>query len=131
MYKYYYNFLFYLSIPISFGFSQNLQDLQKMRAEYEKMMKERPSDKVSIEDNERQLDLDKALPGKAIITPYKSIMGDQDSVDLSLKHFGYDFFTRRDTISFWENLPTPANYLLGPGDELIVHIWGQTQLRQK
>ena len=50
---------------------------------------------------------------------------------LESKYFGYDFFSKRDTIPFWENLPTPANYLLGPGDELIVSLWGQTQLRSQ
>ena len=45
-------------------------------------------------------------------------------------HYGYDFFTKRDTVAFWENLPTPATYLLGPGDELIISLWGETQLRE-
>ena len=50
--------------------------------------------------------------------------------DGKLKHFGYNFFTKRDTVPFWENLPTPPNYLLGPGDELVISIWGETQLRE-
>ncbi len=50
--------------------------------------------------------------------------------DEGQKHFGYDFFTLRDTVAFWENLPTPANYQLGPGDELVVSLWGETQLRE-
>ncbi len=45
-------------------------------------------------------------------------------------YYGYDFFTKRDTVAFWENLPTPSNYLLGPGDELVISLWGATQLRQ-
>ncbi|MDB9884971.1 SLBB domain-containing protein, partial [Candidatus Marinimicrobia bacterium] len=28
------------------------------------------------------------------------------------------------------SLPSPSNYLLGPGDELIISIWGATQLRK-
>ena len=29
-----------------------------------------------------------------------------------------------------ENLPIPSNYILGPGDELVISLWGQTQLRE-
>ena len=50
--------------------------------------------------------------------------------EMDTRYFGYDYFTRRDTVAFWENLPTPANYLLGPGDELIISLWGETQLRE-
>ena len=40
-------------------------------------------------------------------------------------------FSNRETVSFWENIPVSENYLLGPGDELIISIWGETQLRKK
>ena len=53
-----------------------------------------------------------------------------DSTNLELRFFGYEFFTRRDSIAFWENLPTPSNYLIGDGDEIIISLWGETQIRQ-
>ncbi len=42
--------------------------------------------------------------------------------------FGYDFFNNRN-ISFTPNtnLATPANYQLGPGDELVISIWGAAE----
>ena len=42
--------------------------------------------------------------------------------------FGYDFFNNR-SISFIPNtnLATPANYQLGPGDELTISIWGAAE----
>ena len=49
--------------------------------------------------------------------------------DEKLKHFGYDFFTLRDSIPIWDNLPMPPSYRLGPGDEIIISLWGETQLR--
>ena len=59
------------------------------------------------------------------------ISSNKDSeLDLS-NYFGYNFFVERDTISFWENLPVPENYILGPGDEVIVSLWGETLLRNK
>ena len=52
----------------------------------------------------------------------------QNYINEISRYYGYEFF-KRDSIPFWENLPTPSNYILGPGDELIISLWGQTQLR--
>ena len=42
--------------------------------------------------------------------------------------FGRNIFTRRNlTFAPSTNLPTPANYTLGPGDEVIIDIWGTNQ----
>ena len=42
--------------------------------------------------------------------------------------FGLDFFNN-DNISFTPNinLATPKNYILGPGDELVISIWGASE----
>lgn len=44
------------------------------------------------------------------------------------KTFGFDLF-RSEKLTFTPNLniPTPANYVLGPGDELSIDLWGATQ----
>lgn len=42
--------------------------------------------------------------------------------------FGRNIFTNRDlTFAPSMNIPTPENYKLGPGDEVIVDIWGKNQ----
>ena len=43
-------------------------------------------------------------------------------------YFGYNYF--RKDISFFDNIPTPADYRLGPGDEIILSLWGETNLRK-
>lgn len=48
--------------------------------------------------------------------------------DTSLTYFGYNIFTQRDSIVFWQKLPVPDNYILGPGDEIQISLWGETQL---
>ena len=48
--------------------------------------------------------------------------------DTSLSYFGYDIFTSRDSIAFWQNLPAPENYILGSQDEIEISVWGETQL---
>ena len=46
--------------------------------------------------------------------------------------FGYDFFSNPN-ISFTPNLnlATPANYMLGPGDEILIDIWGAAENNYK
>lgn len=42
--------------------------------------------------------------------------------------FGYDLFNR-ENLSFEPslNIPTPTNYQLGPGDQLVIEVWGASQ----
>ena len=42
-------------------------------------------------------------------------------------YFGYNFF--EGDINFFDNTPTPPNYKLGPGDEIILSLWGETNSR--
>ena len=60
--------------------------------------------------------------------------GDLDAVSTELGEngaktvFGRNIFTSRNlTFAPSVNLPTPTNYVLGPGDEVIIDIWGTNQ----
>ena len=60
--------------------------------------------------------------------------GDIDAVSTELgengrkRVYGRDIFTSRNlTFAPSANLPTPVNYVLGPGDEVIIDIWGTNQ----
>lgn len=44
------------------------------------------------------------------------------------KFFGYDFFSNQKSISMLNNLPAPDDYVLGPGDEIVITLWGETEL---
>ena len=106
-----------------------MQDMQRLKSEYEKYQKDSNAILTPV-DNE--LDLDATAPQRAEIQPYTEFYSDgiNEILNEESKHYGYDFFTKRDSVSFWENLPTPSNYLLGPGDNLVVSLWGETQLRK-
>ena len=123
--KHYVYFLLLL-VFFSFIYPQSIQEMQKMKSEYEKLIKnsQNPSIQTPLTQQDNSIN---TLPSEIQLIPYFPKL---DSAYLSLKHFGYDFFTRRDTVPFWENLPTPSNYLLGPGDELVIYIWGETNLRE-
>ncbi len=107
--------------------AQSAQDLQQLKIDYEKF-KSQNTQKDMIAKDINVLDQNIGAPEEATIIPYTSYL--QDLKKIESKHFGYDFFTVRDTVSFWENLPIPSNYILGPGDELVISLWGQTQLRE-
>ena len=43
--------------------------------------------------------------------------------------YGQDFFSKENlTFAPNQNMPTPANYVLGPGDEIIIDVWGDSEI---
>ena len=53
----------------------------------------------------------------------------EDTLEVSESpFFGYDYFNR--DINFFDNIPTPRDFILGPGDEVILSIWGETNIRK-
>lgn len=51
-----------------------------------------------------------------------------DEINTHRKIFGHDVFNNKNlTFQSSMNLATPQNYVLGPGDEVNVDIWGNTQ----
>ena len=44
-------------------------------------------------------------------------------------YFGYSFFLNRD-INFFDNIPSPPDFKLGPGDQIVLSLWGETNLRE-
>ncbi|MDR3666516.1 MAG: SLBB domain-containing protein [Ignavibacteriaceae bacterium] len=50
----------------------------------------------------------------------------------SLPAFGYNIFTYSPTtFEPSVNIPAPKNYVVGPGDEIVISLWGATQLVHK
>ena len=47
---------------------------------------------------------------------------------VSTLYFGYNYFKR--DINFFDNVPTPPDFKLGPGDEIILSLWGETNSRE-
>ena len=44
-------------------------------------------------------------------------------------YFGYNYFNSN--INFFDNAPMPEDFKLGPGDEIIISLWGETNSREK
>ena len=79
------------------------------------------TDKLNME-SENPIDFEKELERERI-------KQQQDSIKNISKFFGYRFLIDNDTTAF-NNMPAPSNYLIGSGDQLIISLWGETQLRK-
>ncbi len=73
-----------------------------------------------------QNNIDRTLP---IIVPDRSRPSPIDVIPPHNRIYGQDFFSK-DNLTFApsENMPTPANYVLGPGDEIIIDVWGDSEV---
>ena len=106
-------------------YAQTSQESLKLMQEYEQSQKRNRNTGIMDQENQALISPTILSPDQATIIPFKT---DEADVDSSSLYFGYDFFNLRDEVIFSENLPTPASYVLGPGDEIIIAIWGETQL---
>jgi len=57
---------------------------------------------------------------------------ERDSALVNCPAYGYNIFNYSPT-TFQPsvNIPVPVNYVIGPGDEVVISLWGETQLVQK
>jgi len=54
---------------------------------------------------------------------------DTTIIEDEIPYFGYEYFNNPDKYAVFDNIPIPNNYVLGPGDQLVISIWGSTQMR--
>ncbi len=121
--------------------AQTYEELKKMQDEYKRAL-DRQSLKKStdISNAEEKASIDATLPDmllyskrdvESLISNTKKLLERievlEDSVE-KMPFIGYDLFSTRDTIPFWQNLPVPQNYILGPGDQIIITLWGEIDL---
>tara|TARA_Y100000748_G_scaffold297089_1_gene290671 strand:+ start:226 stop:2154 length:1929 start_codon:yes stop_codon:yes gene_type:complete len=131
--------LFFTIIAISqYLLSQNLQEIQKLQNEYKKVLESQALQKPSEISDAEKTASSTALPDKLIysrkdieslLVNTEKLLEELKSMEDSVKkmpYVGYEFFTKRDSIPFWQNLPISKNYSLGPGDEIIISLWGES-----
>ena len=65
-----------------------------------------------------------------ILETYSEIEVNQSDKKIDFQdYYGYEYFYN--DINFYDNIPASENYILGPGDEIIVSLWGQSNSRFK
>ena len=73
-----------------------------------------------------------SLPGEDVLeddttTPESVVILSPAPLE-STEYFGYNYFKR--DITFFDNIPTPSDFKLGPGDEIILSFWGEKNSRE-
>ncbi len=108
------------------------QQLQRIRNNIEKSGVSSPAS--SSEDSRSRLRTDPRKP----LQPSREIMWDsilrEAEQERQSRIFGHDVFNNKQlTFEPSLNIATPDNYLLGPGDEVIIDIWGDSEqtIRQR
>ncbi len=99
----------------------SISDISKLsNSELNAIKGELQNDSATSLSNTTDININKIKPSSVkIISNNKS--GDGD-------YFGYNYFNKN--INFFDNIPTPSGYTLGPGDEIIISIWGETNSRE-
>ena len=92
--------------------------LRGINSELDRLKKELQTDLVE------QVDTVQEEISTANISPLSNSPSDEKPY-----YFGYDYFSRE--INFFDNIPTPSNYRLGPGDEVILSTWGEYNSQKK
>ncbi|MEP2024999.1 MAG: SLBB domain-containing protein [Reichenbachiella sp.] len=82
------------------------------RSKNEQIDAENEVDKFSLEPNDL----------------FFNLLGDSTNIEDGLKIFGMKFF-ENSALTFEPglNMPTPKNYTIGPGDEMIIDVWGASE----
>ena len=106
------------------GVKQEQAERIKAKYEQDQASQETAARVAGVQERQRRLS-DGALETET---------GDIDAVSVELAApgekdvFGRNIFTSNNlTFAPSANLPTPVNYVLGPGDEVIIDIWGTNQ----
>lgn len=89
-------------------FSNNQLDLIREELQNNQSKQDAPS----LESNMKEISVESLNVDEVVESPF----------------FGYDYFEQ--DISFFDNIPTPLDYRLGPGDEVVLSLWGETNQRK-
>ena len=117
MIKKYTIFLSFISVVLA---QISMSDINKLsNSQLDLIKKELQSKEVPISDSSASIDIDPVVPGSVTIKSPSSV---------STPYFGYNYFKR--DINFFDNVPTPSDFKLGPGDEIILSLWGETNSRE-
>ena len=109
----------------SYIFSQMTSENLMIRREVETLREQAKNNKILSESiNTGYTEFTDTLIA-ADLSKIKSGSLDDDSLRL----YGYNILQTFPERIIWDNQPPSGEYMLGTGDEVIIEIWGDTQLR--
>lgn len=112
-------------------FGQSIQDLMEQAGV------KPPEDLLSISSSVAPSadipEIPSEIPKEQVVQieqPPKEQTEPKTKTEPDVEYYGYNYFNTTSELVFLDNLPAPANYQVGAGDEIIITIWGETQLRE-
>ena len=116
MIKKYTLFLSFISVVLA---QISMSDINKLSNSQLDLIRAELQSKAPISDSSSTININQVAPQPVKI---------QSSSSVSTPYFGYNYFKR--DINFFDNVPTPSDFKLGPGDEIILSLWGETNSRE-
>ena len=123
--KKYTSLLILILLNVNIYSQVSITDLKKLSNTQLDMIKTELQESSSLpnpEDVQQAIDIDSPkssnIKKSSIIKP-----------DLKNPFFGYDYFNVDKSI--FDNMPLPRNYTLGPGDKIIISLWGEVNKREE
>lgn len=102
--------------------------IQKLRSRIEKYRAGQESAGQAQPTSDRVRQLPQTSQRESVYDPFMLIVPEDTIDEDELPIFGMSFF-KNDKLTFEPslNIPTPENYLIGPGDEIIIDVWGASE----
>ncbi|MFQ6678513.1 MAG: SLBB domain-containing protein [Fidelibacterota bacterium] len=138
--------ILFLLIPLQISFGQSIEELKQVQKAYNDIVRIKQAEEALAKELGRDEVLIDEVPTKVLVKPqdillyYSEKMARiqtelKDLEDLiplinkpdKLPFYGYNYFFVRDTLTYWQNRPVSDNYPLGPGDEIIISLWGEAE----
>ena len=116
---------------MGFSLEDYLKLQQQIQNSQSQILQSRPNQAKESEEKENA-EKPKIIPpiNKAMQSYFVQAFHGRMNAD-SLPAFGYNIFSTSPTAFETSlNVPVPANYVVGPGDEIIITMWGETQLER-
>lgn len=137
--------ILFIIVSISIAFGQTPEELKRFMDTYDKIKVDQQANEVVKKGIQSEKDPEER-PVQLLVEPgdmtkyywekmnvikkdldqLNRILNYSDSIP-PLTHFGYNYFSLRDSIEFIDNANVSSNYILGYGDEVIVSVWGQAE----
>ena len=114
-----------LNNPLGNITQEVLENIQSSSTTEKLLLKSEFGEDISIGDNNSEKEKVNSTDEKV------KILENESKTSNNYQYYGYNFFTNRVKLDILENLPAPDQYHVAPGDELIITMWGDTELRQK
>ena len=104
------------------------QQIQQLQQQYQNQLEGGKSSPVESNNNPEE-GTDRELSDAEETSSIDENLARANQLPQSERIYGQDLFARGNlTFAPNMNMPTPANYVLGPGDEVLIDIWGNSEL---